>query len=201
MRRRPDTLRNMQPDDSGFGQSLRHQHQPTAHGHNQDNRTAEGGRPQGKAEITAIPEIYSEETADKFNLSEYDYIIDAIDSLSNKMLLMLRACETEATFFSSMGAALKVDPTKIRVAEFWDVRGCPLGAALRKKFKRAKLSPARKFLCVYDDEVLPNVGQAEDDGSCTFDKVVANGTTASVTAIFGFTLSGLVVKDIYSKII
>ncbi|MBO7366904.1 MAG: tRNA threonylcarbamoyladenosine dehydratase, partial [Bacteroidales bacterium] len=61
--------------------------------------------------------------------------------------------------------------------------------------------PARKFLCVYDDEVLPNVGQAEDDGSCTFDKVVANGTTASVTAIFGFTLSGLVVKDIYSKLI
>ena len=154
-----------------------------------------------EASITAIPEIYGEETADKFNLSEYDYIIDAIDSLSNKMLLMLRACETSAVFFSSMGAALKVDPTRIRVAEFWEVRGCPLGAALRKKFKRAKLCPARKFLCVYDDEVLPNVGQAEDDGSCTFDKVVANGTTASVTAIFGFTLSGLVVKDIYSKLI
>ena len=154
-----------------------------------------------EAGITAIPEIYNEETADRFDLSGYDYIIDAIDSLSSKALLMLRACETSAVFFSSMGAALKVDPTRIRVAEFWEVRGCPLGAALRKKFKRAKLSPARKFLCVYDDEVLPNVGQAEDDGSCTFDKVVANGTTASVTAIFGFTLSGLVVKDIYSKII
>ena len=154
-----------------------------------------------EVDITVIPEIYNEETADRFDLSGYDYIIDAIDSLSSKALLMLRACETSAVFFSSMGAALKVDPTRIRVAEFWEVRGCPLGAALRKKFKRAKLSPARKFLCVYDDEVLPNVGQAEDDGSCTFDKVVANGTTASVTAIFGFTLSGLVVKDIYSKII
>lgn len=57
-----------------------------------------------------------------------------------------------------MGAALKMDPTRVKVAEFWEVRGCPLGAALRKKFKRAGVLPARKFLCVYDDEVLPNLG-------------------------------------------
>ena len=83
------------------------------------------------AEITALQKIYDQETADEFDLNQYDYIIDAIDSLKDKALLILRACQTRAVFFSSMGAALKMDPTQIRVAEFWKVRGCPLGAALR----------------------------------------------------------------------
>ena len=59
---------------------------------------------------------YSADTADDFALDTYDYIIDAIDSLKDKALLMLRACETRATLFSSMGAALKMDPTLIRDA-------------------------------------------------------------------------------------
>ena len=82
------------------------------------------------AEITALQKIYSAETVDEFHLETYDYIIDAIDSLENKALLIRKACETDAVFFSSMGAALKMDPTKIAVAEFWKVKGCPLGAAL-----------------------------------------------------------------------
>ena len=68
------------------------------------------------ADILALQKIYSADTADDFALDTYDYIIDAIDSLKDKALLMLRACETRATLFSSMGAALKMDPTQIRVA-------------------------------------------------------------------------------------
>ena len=59
------------------------------------------------AEITALQKIYSAETADEFHIETYDYIIDAIDSLENKALLIRNACETDAVFFSSMGAALK----------------------------------------------------------------------------------------------
>lgn len=110
------------------------------------------------ADILALQKIYSADTADDFALDTYDYIIDAIDSLKDKALLMLRACETRATLFSSMGAALKMDPTLIRVAEFWKVRGCPLGAALRKKFKHMHCRPARKFMCVYGEQVLDNRG-------------------------------------------
>ena len=87
------------------------------------------------ANITAIQDIYSAETAESFHLSSYDYIIDAIDSLKDKADLILRATKTDAKFFASMGAALKMDPTKISVAEFWKVKGCPLAAALRRKFK------------------------------------------------------------------
>ncbi len=175
-----------------------------------------------KAEIEAIQSIYCEETADSFDLDSYDYVIDAVDSLKDKALLILRATASKAKFFCSLGAALKTDPLKVRVAEFWDVRGCPLGAALRKKMKRAKTFPSRKFLCVYDDEVLPNRGHCHTCGTekcmcpkaqngpgdpnllnhewCS-SKAQINGTTVHITAIFGMTLSGLVIDDIYRKVL
>lgn len=150
-----------------------------------------------EADIEAVHQIYTAETEGQFDLDSYDYVIDAIDSLKDKAHLMLKACESKAVLFSSMGAACKIDPTKIRVAEFWDVRGCPLGAALRKKFKKAGTYPAHKFLCVYDDEVLPNKGG--DKGETCDYKAVINGTTAHITGIFGLTISGLVLQDIVNK--
>lgn len=173
-----------------------------------------------KAEVTAVQQIYCEETAGQFYLDEYDYVIDAVDSLKDKVHLILNATSSKAKFFCSLGAALKVDPLKIKVAEFWNVRGCPLGAALRKKMKRAKTMPAKKFLCVYDDEVLPNRGHCQSCGTekcmcpkaqdgpgnpdllnhewCS-SKAQINGTTVHVTAIFGMTLSGLIIEDIYRR--
>ena len=147
------------------------------------------------AEINAIEGIFTEETANQFHLDEYDFIIDAIDSLSDKMLLIELACRTKAKFFSSMGAALKLDPTKIQVAEFWKVKGDPLARTLRNKFKHAKRFPAKKFQCVFSDELLTNQGL--DDGSETllYNKVQTNGSIAHITAIFGFTLAGLVIKN------
>ena len=173
-----------------------------------------------KADIVAIQQIFSAETADSFDLDSYDYILDAVDSLKDKAELILRATRTPATFFCSMGAALKIDPTRIRVAEFWDVRGCPLGAAIRKKFKRNHTYPAHKFRCVYDEEVLPNRGKNAACGTekcmcpkaqdgpgdpsllnhewCS-QKAQINGSLAHITAIFGMTLSGLVIDDIYRR--
>lgn len=105
------------------------------------------------ARITAIKERYCAETADQFNLDEYDYVIDAIDSLADKALLILRACESEARLISSMGAAGKTDPQKVCVAEFWKVNVCPLARALRNRFKKAKTFPAKKFMAVYSEEL------------------------------------------------
>ena len=153
------------------------------------------------ADITVRQERYSDDNYLSFNLEGYDYILDAIDALSDKASLILRACATPATFFSSMGAALKTDPTKVRVAEFFEVRGCPLGAALRKKLRRAGTLPAKPFLCVYDEEVLPNLGESSSDGSMTYGKASVNGTLAPVVGIFGFTLAGLVLQDLYEKTI
>ena len=155
------------------------------------------------AQITAIRRAYSAETADSFEMERYDYILDAIDSLKEKADLILRATRTPAVFFSSMGAACKVDPRGVKVAEFWNVRGCPLGAAIRKKYKQNHTWPGHKFRCVYDEDVLPNRGAAvaADASNSEWDgrKAQINGSTAHITAIFGMTLAGLVIGDVYDK--
>lgn len=173
-----------------------------------------------KANITAIQQIYDENSAESFNLNDYDYVIDCIDSLKDKALLILNASNSSAKLFSSMGAALKVDPTRIRVAEFWKVDGCPLGRLLRKRFKRNKTFPAKKFKCVYSSEVLENLGKESHCGTseCVCPKASAqsgnpelanhewcsskaqiNGSLMHITAIFGLTISGLVIEDILAR--
>ena len=136
------------------------------------------------ADIKALQKVFNEETAAEFELDSYDYIIDAIDSLKDKALLILMATRTNAKFFSSMGAALKLDPTRIKITEFWKVKGDPLARALRKKFKHLGEYPKRKFQCVYSDELL---SEGKDETVC--------GTVVHITAIFGFMLASLVIQD------
>ncbi len=140
------------------------------------------------AEITALQQVFNADSASQFGLEDYDYIIDAIDSLKDKALLILLACQTKAKLFSSMGAALKLDPTRIKTAEFWKVTGDPLARALRNRFKRDKQFPKRKFQCVFSDELLENKMPIDPD-----DK--GNGSIVHITAIFGMMLAGLVVQD------
>ena len=140
------------------------------------------------AEITALQQVFNADSASQFGLEEYDYIIDAIDSLKDKALLILLACQTKAKLFSSMGAALKLDPTRIKTAEFWKVTGDPLARALRNRFKRDKQFPKRKFQCVFSDELLENKAPIDPDDR-------GNGSIVHITAIFGMMLAGLVVQD------
>lgn len=155
------------------------------------------------AEITAIQDVYSEDSSESFHIEDYDYVIDAIDSLKDKAHLILNATEKGVTLFSSMGAALKLDPMKIAVAEFWDVKGCSLGAALRRRFKKNKTFPKRKFKCVYSDELLENKGTIDDmevNGTWDIQKAQINGSLVHITAIFGFTLCSLVVQDVVKNV-
>ena len=160
-----------------------------------------------EAEILALQKNYSKETAADFHLETFDYIIDAIDSLKDKIELIINATGIDnkslipnPVLFSSMGAALRIDPTKVRVSEFWKVKGDPLAAAMRSAMRKKKLFPARKFLCVHSEEQpLPNLGTALQDGSQTFNKTQTNGSLAHITGIFGMTLAGLVIQDIKAK--
>ena len=147
--------------------------------------------------IETIQARFTDATAAGFALETYDYIIDAIDALSDKAALILHATATPATFFSSMGAACKVDPTHVRVASFWEVRGCPLGAMLRKKLRKAGTLPAKDFLCVYDEDLLENRGASTAlPEELKFEKKSHNGSLVTVTAPFGFTLASLVIRNL-----
>lgn len=135
------------------------------------------------ADVNAISMEYNEDSAYHLNLDSFDYVVDAIDSVKDKALLILRTTASKAKLFSSMGAALKLDPTKIEVAEFWKVKGDPLAKALRNKFKKSGVFPKRKFKCVFSQERLTS-------------KTQGKGSLSQITAIFGFTLTGLIINDI-----
>lgn len=147
--------------------------------------------------ITALQEKYTPETHASFHIDTYDYIIDAIDSLSNKVFLIEQATQTDATFFSSMGAALRIDPQRIKVAEFWKVQGCPLGAALRSRIRKDD-GLSKKFLCVYSDESRQNIETETSETKSEWDrtKAVINGTISYLPAMFGMTLASLVVQTL-----
>ena len=156
-----------------------------------------------EADIRTVYGRFNAETAESFCLSEYDYVIDAIDSLTDKALLINTVTRLPHTeLFSSMGAARKFDPTKIRIAEFWRVAGDPLARTLRHKFKQSGTYPARKFLCVYSDEVLPNAYESPDRANRVpannTQRGVPNGTLAHITVIFGNLLASLVLKHLCS---
>ncbi len=137
------------------------------------------------ADITALQTRYCADNADEFDFERFDFAVDAIDSVADKALLILRATACRnLTLVSSMGAARKIDPSRIQVKEFWQVKGCPLAAALRNRFKRSGLFPARKFKAVFSDEVLPN---GRPDGP--------NGSLVHITAIWGMTLASLVLRS------
>lgn len=134
------------------------------------------------ADIKAIVKFYTPENAAEFELNTYDVVIDAIDSLPSKADLIMRVTAMKGLrLYSSMGAARRLDPGRVSVAEFWKVRGCALARALRDRFKHAGVKPARKFRCVYSDE--PVGGEPK-------------GTSMAVTATFGVRLAALAIDSI-----
>lgn len=164
-----------------------------------------------EARITTIEDIYNKEKAAEYHLEDYDIIVDAIDSLQEKADLIRHATSlgkrgggVYPIFVSSMGAALKMDPTKLQVAEFWKVRGCPLARALREKFKRQKDFPARKFKCVFSEEVLQNRGTLSPTvpgatGTWDQKKAAINGSMVHITATAGFMLAGIILNELYQQ--
>ena len=136
------------------------------------------------AEISAVARVYSAETADTFDLGGFDYVVDAIDSMRAKAHLINAVTRLERpVLVSSLGAARKTDPFRIRQSEFWKVQGDGLARALRRRFRQLGEFPAKKFTCVWSDELPAPLGEGG-----------ALGSAVHVTAMFGFALAGLVLR-------
>ena len=131
------------------------------------------------ADVQAINCQYNAETADSFDLSQYDIVVDAIDMVECKALLLYSATAAGCRVYASMGAGRKINPQHIRTAEFWKVQGCPLARALRTKMKKSGLMPTQKIQCVYSEEISGD-----------------SGTIAPVVGVFGMTLASLVIGDL-----
>ena len=165
-----------------------------------------------RCRVTTLQKVYEPATADEFDLGAYDYVLDCIDSISCKVELIRRATAAGATLYSSMGAASKLDPTRIRVGSVWETEGCPLARIIRRRLREAGFDG--DFQAVFSPEVLPPVEHTNvacgthkcfcpefvpADGSehrdwCATKKVI-NGSAVHVTATFGMFLAGLVIQD------
>lgn len=140
--------------------------------------------------VTAMERVYSRENAGLFDIGEGDYVIDAIDTLEAKLDLMEHATVAGARLFSSMGAALKLDPTRFRVADIWNTQGCPLAKLVRKGLRARGFTG--HFPAVFSNENLPpKTGLAPVD----VNRKTINGSAVHVTATVGMILAGLVVQD------
>lgn len=134
------------------------------------------------AEIEARCEMVNGEWLRANGLAGFDYVIDAIDSVADKTDLIVYASRVRGCkVFSSMGAALRFDPTQVTTAELFSVKGDALARAVRERMKRLQLKPSKRIRCVYSTE------QAQ--------RCEIRGSLMQVTAVFGLTLASLVIAD------
>ena len=136
------------------------------------------------AEIEALPIMANGEWL-KANGLNYDYVIDAIDSVNDKTDLIIYATRARVKIFSSMGAALRFDPTQVTTGELMTIKGDALAKAVRARMKKLDLHPYKKVRCVYSTE------QAQ--------RCETRGSLMQVTAVFGLTLASLVIQDITNQ--
>ena len=161
-----------------------------------------------RCRVNAFECFYGAETAGQFDLCVYDYIIDAIDTVSSKLLLIERAYAAGVPLVSCMGAGNKLDPTRLEVADIYKTSVCPLARVMRKELK-ARGIPALKVVYSREEAIKPLedmsiscktncVCPPGTKRKCTVRRQVP-GSVSFVPPVAGFILAGEVIQDIIAK--
>lgn len=135
--------------------------------------------------------FYLPETAERFDFTQYDYVVDAIDTVTGKIQLALQAQAAGVPVISSMGAGNKLDPTAFKVADIYKTSVCPLARAMRRELKKRGV---KRLKVVYSTE--PAITPREEGGEETAAGRPAPGSCAFVPSVAGLILAGEVVKDL-----
>ena len=150
--------------------------------------------------VTCRKLFYMPETSDKLDFSQYDYVVDAIDTVSGKIEIIEQAKKAGIPVISSMGAGNKLDPTAFEVADIYKTSVCPLAKAMRYHLKRRGI---KKLKVVYSKELpIEPLGKPVDDGSGQTDMRTGSsrrstpGSTAFVPSVVGLIIAGEVIKDL-----
>ena len=161
-----------------------------------------------RCKATAHACFYSAETADAIDLSVFDYIIDAIDTVSCKLVLIERANAAGVPIISCMGAGNKLDPTRLEVSDIYKTSVCPLARVMRKELKSRGI-PCLKVVYSREEAIKPEVDLSIScktscvcppgtKRKCTVRRQVP-GSVSFVPPVAGYILAGEVVKDIIAK--
>lgn len=163
--------------------------------------------PDADIEINAC--FYMPDNANQYDFSDYDYIVDAVDTVTAKIELIVRANEKNIPVISSMGAGNKLDPTKFEVADIFKTSVCPLAKVMRHELKKRGI---KSLKVVYSKEApIKPIGD-EESGSCKTgcvcptdtvrkcsDRRAIPGSISFVPSVAGLIIAGEVVKDIIRR--
>lgn len=141
--------------------------------------------------VTTHQIFYTPEAADQFDFSEYDYVVDAIDTVSGKLALIEQAKAANVPIICSMGAGNKLDPTKFEVADISKTSVCPLARVIRTELKKRKINGVK---VVYSKE--PPITQKKvqiQNGKQT------PGSISFVPSVVGLIIAGEVIKDLIKE--
>ena len=158
-----------------------------------------------KAVVHTYKTFYAPQTAELFDFSQYDYVVDAIDTVTGKLELVEQAEKAGVPIISSMGAGNKMDPTAFEVADIYETSVCPLARVMRKELKKRGI---KKLKVVYSKE--PPMTPIDDMSiSCRTNCICPPGTArkcaqrrqvpgsnAFVPSVVGLIIAGEVVKDL-----
>lgn len=148
------------------------------------------------AQVRVYNCFFLPENADEFPFDEYDYIVDAVDTVTAKIELVMKAKEHNVKIISSMGAGNKLDPTAFRVADIYKTNVCPLAKVMRRELKKRGVD---KLKVVYSEEkpLVPIQDMSLDgEESTTVKKRAIPGSVAFVPSVVGLIIAGEVIKDI-----
>ena len=143
--------------------------------------------------------FFSAECADSFDFSSFDYVIDAIDSLSSKVELIARATEAGVRIISAMGAGNKLDPTRFEVSDISKTSVCPLARAVRTALRKRGIDHLK---VVYSREqpaeagAEPEKDKKGDPDSPRIGPRRAPGSLSFIPSVMGLIIAGEVIKDI-----
>ena len=140
--------------------------------------------------------FYTPETADQFDFTAYDYIVDAIDTVTGKLMLVQAAKDAGTPIISSMGTGNKLDPTAFRVADIHETSVCPLARIIRKECRKRGIE---KLKVVYSTEDPIKTQLPPDDpawAELPEGRNALPGSVCFVPAVAGMIIAGEVIKDL-----
>ena len=149
------------------------------------------------------------ENAEEFPFEEYDYIVDAVDTVTAKIALIMKAKELDIPVISAMGAGNKLDASRFQVADIYDTKVCPLARVMRRELKKRNV---KKLKVVYSDEqpirLIEDMSIScrtncicppDAEHKCTERRDIP-GSTAFVPAVAGLIMAGEIVRDLSKTI-
>lgn len=150
-----------------------------------------------QAAVTTHKIFYTPETSGRFDFTRYDYVVDAIDTVTGKIALVLNAREAAVPIISSMGAGNKLDPTAFEVADIYQTSVCPLAKVMRRELKKHGVAALK---VVYSKEVplipIEDAARSSETGDRSPRRRQVPGSTAFVPSVAGLIIAGEVIKDL-----